>query len=155
MMEGHDTVPQQEPRPLAAQAPGEVGQAPAMHAARRQWLAHLGTLGAFGALAALGWRGARAQAATPQVVQVIAKRFAYEPSDIVVRAGVPIVLEVKSLDFAHGMSFPDLNLRADLVPGKPVRITLPAQPAGMVDFLCDNFCGDDHETMHGRLLVQA
>lgn len=121
-------------------------------ASRRKWLACMGALG----VAALGWRAAQAQDASgAQVVQVVAQRFAYSPSDIVVKAGRPIVLEVVSLDFAHGMSFPDLGVRADLVPGKLVRIALPAQPAGVVDFLCDNFCGDEHEAMHGRLVVQA
>ena len=26
---------------------------------------------------------------------------------------------------------------------------------GVYDFLCDNFCGDEHETMHGRMIVDA
>ncbi len=151
MMEGDDHMPQRDEATPALPARAR--------ASRRQWLASMGALGAFGALATLGWRVARAQEAIinlqAQVVQVTAKRFAYVPSDIVVKAGVPIVLEVKSMDFAHGMNFPDLGVRADLVPGKPVRIPLPAQPVGVVDFLCDNFCGDDHETMHGRLVVQA
>ncbi len=123
---------------------------------RRQWLASAAALGACGSAGLLGWRLARAQdMGDAQVVQVTARRFAYTPSDIVVRAGVPIVLEVTAMDFAHGMNFPDLGVRADLMPGKVVRVTLPAQPEGIVEFLCDNFCGDDHENMHGRLVVQA
>ena len=35
------------------------------------------------------------------------------------------------------------------------RIALPPMPAGTYDFLCDNFCGDGHESMHGRLVVSA
>lgn len=107
----------------------------------------------------LGWLGlGKAESASPpprREVDVTAQRFRFTPSDIRLRAGEPVVLAVRSLDFVHGLSIPDLGLRMDLVPGKVTRIDIPALPAGTVDFLCDNFCGDGHEDMHGRLVVEA
>ena len=35
------------------------------------------------------------------------------------------------------------------------RVALPPLRAGTLDFLCDNFCGDEHEDMHGRFIVSA
>ncbi len=65
-----------------------------------------------------------------------------------------MLLLVQSLDFPHGFNVPDLKLRRDLVPGQVVRIELQAPAsAGTLDFLCDNFCGEGHETMHGRFVV--
>ena len=53
------------------------------------------------------------------------------------------------------MNFPDFKIRADLMPGRVTRIELPALQAGTYEFLCDNFCGDGHEEMHGKLVVTA
>jgi cytochrome c oxidase subunit II len=105
-------------------------------------------------LATLG-RRAFAQPAEPQVVKVVAQRFNYTPGEIRVKAGRPVVLEFTSLDFVHGFSMPDLNVRADLPPGVVTRVRLTAQKPGVYEFLCDNFCGDGHEEMHGRMIVEA
>lgn len=77
------------------------------------------------------------------------------PNEIVLKAGESVVIEVTSIDFTHGMNIPDLKLRFDLVPGWVTRIPLSVPQAGVIDFLCDNFCGDGHEHMQGRLVVQA
>jgi len=58
-----------------------------------------------------------------------------------------------SLDFAHGFSIPDLAARVDLVPGKAVELTVLIDRAGRLVFLCDNFCGDDHDEMAGTIVV--
>jgi cytochrome c oxidase subunit II len=89
-----------------------------------------------------------------QVIKVVARRFAYEPSEIVIRKGQPVVLEFTSVDFMHGFKVPDLNLRADLPPGKVTRVRVVAAQSGVYDFLCDNFCGSSHEEMEGRIVVQ-
>jgi cytochrome c oxidase subunit 2 len=121
---------------------------------RRMWLARAAGLGALPLLAILGRRAAFAQA-EPQVVKLVAQRFHYTPGEFRVKAGRPVVLEFTSLDFVHGFNMPDLNVRADLPPGVVTRVRLtPAKP-GVYDFLCDNFCGDGHETMHGRMVVEA
>ena len=80
-------------------------------------------------------------------------RFAFTPNEITAKTGERVVLEVKSVDFRHAMNFPDLKIRADLVPGRVTRIELPAQRAGIYEFVCNNFCGDGHEEMHGKLVV--
>ena len=111
-------------------------------------------LGAAALLAALSRRGL-AQPVEPQVIKVVAQRFTYTPGEIRVKAGCPVVLEFTSLDFVHGFSMPDLKVRADLPPGVVTRVPLAAQKPGVYEFLCDNFCGDGHETMHGRMIVEA
>lgn len=89
-----------------------------------------------------------------QVVQVTAQRFHYTPSEIVVKKGRPVVLEISSLDFTHGFNIPELKLRADLPPGKVTRVRFTPERVGEYPFLCDNFCGEGHEQMHGRIVVK-
>jgi len=67
----------------------------------------------------------------------------------------PAFSAIRSLDFVHGMNIPDLGMRLDLVPGRVTRLELQPKAAGTIDFVCDNFCGDGHEEMHGRFVVTA
>lgn len=107
-----------------------------------------------GTLTALAAAVVKAQA--PREISITAHRFAFRPEEIPLKAGESVVLLIQALDFPHGFNVPDLKLRADLVPGKVIRIAIQAPAvAGPVDFLCDNFCGDGHETMHGRFMVTA
>ena len=49
---------------------------------------------------------------------------------------------------------PDLNIRADLPPGQVTTVHLIPKKAGIYTFLCDNFCGAEHEDMHGKIIVK-
>jgi len=112
-----------------------------------------GLAGAAG-LAALRLVAAQADAA-PRRIEITARRFVYEPAQIPLRVGERVVIAVRSIDFIHGMNLPDLGQRYDLVPGRITQFELqPAKP-GVIDFLCDNFCGDGHEQMNGRFVVTA
>ncbi|HUL67635.1 MAG TPA: cupredoxin domain-containing protein [Burkholderiaceae bacterium] len=112
-----------------------------------------------GALAAAGAMLVRAGlaqvAGEPRVIKITAHRFAYEPNEIPLKAGEHVVVEINSLDFVHGMNIPDLGKRFDLVPGRITRLELQPEAPGVIDFVCDNFCGEGHEEMHGRFVVSA
>jgi cytochrome c oxidase subunit 2 len=84
-----------------------------------------------------------------------ARRFVYEPNEIALKAGERVVVAIRSLDFVHGMNIPDLGMRLDLMPGRVTRLELQPKAPGVIDFVCDNFCGDGHEEMHGRFVVSA
>ena len=116
---------------------------------RRQWLTRALAGSALTAGGIAGW----AQAQAPRQISLVAKRFAFTPNEIPIKVGERVVLLLESLDYEHGFSVPDLRLRADFVPGRVTRVELQATKAGTLDFLCDNFCGDDHEDMHGRFIV--
>lgn len=106
-------------------------------------------------LLALPLAAARAGSAAegPREIEVVARRYRYEPAEISVAPGERVVLAFRALDFVHGFSVPDLKLRADLPPGLVTRVELPPLAPGVVEFLCDNFCGEGHETMQGRIVV--
>ena len=87
-------------------------------------------------------------------IKIVAQRFSYTPNEIILKNGEPVRLEFTSLDFVHGFNVPDLNIRADLPPGKVIIIHLTPQKAGTYDFICDNFCGAGHEDMGGKIIVK-
>jgi cytochrome c oxidase subunit II len=119
--------------------------------ARRQVIKGLMATGGSALLGALASRSAVAQA--PREIEMVARRFNFTPNEIVLKLNEPVVLLVRSLDFIHGFNVPDLGMRFDLVPGRVTRIELRPPKAGMIEFVCDNFCGDEHEEMHGRFVV--
>ncbi len=90
-----------------------------------------------------------------RIIPVKAQKFSYVPNRIEAKLGETIVLAFTALDFTHGFNLPDFNLRMDLVPGKVINVELKLDKAGEYDFLCDNFCGDGHEGMSGKLIVKA
>jgi cytochrome c oxidase subunit II len=112
--------------------------------------------GALAVVGAVTLRTGSAQAqGEPRVIELSARRFAYEPNDIALKAGERVVIAIRSLDFIHGMNLPALGKRLDLVPGRVTRLELHPMVPGVIDFVCDNFCGDGHEEMHGRFVVSA
>ncbi len=90
---------------------------------------------------------------TKQVIKVSAKKFEYSPSEITVKKGVPVVLELTSLDRLHGFDCPGLNIRSDINPGKTTTIEFTPKTAGSFPFHCDNFCGTGHDRMKGMIIV--
>ena len=105
--------------------------------------------------AALVGAGVAQDAAEPRVIELTARRFNYTPNEIALKAGERVVIAIRSIDFVHGMNLPDLKMRLDLVPGRITKLELQPKTPGVIDFVCDNFCGDGHEEMHGRFVVSA
>jgi cytochrome c oxidase subunit 2 len=88
------------------------------------------------------------------VVQISAHQFTYSPDTVSLELGVAVTLELTSEDVWHGFNLPDFNLRADILPGEPTRVRLVPDKAGTFTFLCDHYCGWNHENMNGTIVVQ-
>jgi cytochrome c oxidase subunit 2 len=88
----------------------------------------------------------RAQAA-PRRIEVTAKQFSFEPSEITVKKGEPVILVIKSADVAHGLRFRELNLNVKVDKGGTAE--LPFTPDKTGDFVghCSVFCGSGHGEM--------
>ena len=98
----------------------------------------------------------RAQTAEPRIVEVVARRFAFEPAEISVTVGEPVVLMVRSADGVHGLEIKRFKVKKE-VPrgGEPVSIEFTASEAGRFPILCSEYCGQDHDKMKGTLVVTA
>jgi len=82
-----------------------------------------------------------------QVVRISASTFQFQPSEITVKKGVPVTLELISEDRHHGFKLADFHLRADVKPGVVERIRFVPDKVGTFIFICDVFCGEGHEDM--------
>src|SRR5437899_8924251 len=105
---------------------------------------------------AAGWHRFATAAVPPgaeQVVHITAKRFEYTPSEITLKKGVPVILELTALDRDHGFKVPEFGIRADLKPGEVARVRIVPDHTCRFEFRCDVFCGDGHEDMAGQIVA--
>jgi len=96
------------------------------------------------------------QTAVPRVIEVIAKRFTFEPATIEAVEGERLRILVKSGDGLHGFEIKKFKVSKELPRGAdPVVIEFTASEAGKFPILCSVFCGDGHADMKGMLVVAA
>jgi cytochrome c oxidase subunit II len=88
-----------------------------------------------------------------EVIKITAMKFKYTPSHIKIKKGQTTIIELTSLDRLHGFYIPDLEISADVAPGKPVQVSVTPEEAGTYHFLCNSFCGSGHEDMYGEIVV--
>jgi cytochrome c oxidase subunit II len=95
----------------------------------------------------------------PKVIEVVAKRFEFEPSTIEVTEGDRVRLLVRSADGPHGVEIKEFKVKKAVPRAKPgdspVTIEFVASTAGTFPILCSEYCGKGHEDMKGTLVVQA
>ena len=100
--------------------------------------------------------GAVLAAPEPRVIDVAARRFAFEPSEIQVAVGEPVRLLVHSDDGLHGFAIKKLKINKDIPRGGDVvTIDFTAKDSGRFPIMCSEYCGDDHDKMQGMLVVVA
>jgi cytochrome c oxidase subunit 2 len=104
------------------------------------------------AFGACGYFAASAQQSPPRI-ELVARKFDFGTAEVRLKKGQPVTFVLSAQDFVHGFSVPDFNVRVDVVPSKRVEVTITPDKAGKFHFLCDNFCGEDHDKMGGFLIV--
>jgi cytochrome c oxidase subunit II len=88
-----------------------------------------------------------------QIIRISASTFEFNPSEITVKKGVPVTLELVSQDRHHGFKLAEFHLRADIKAGVVEKLRFIPDQVGTFTFFCDVFCGDGHEDMSGTLKV--
>lgn len=80
-------------------------------------------------------------------VEVVSKRFAFEPGDLTLTKGQPVVLVLKSSDVAHGLRFRELGVDVKVDKGGTAEVRFTPEKTG--DFIghCSVFCGSGHGSM--------
>ena len=97
-----------------------------------------------------------AQADEPRVIEITARRFAFEPAEIDATVGERLQLVVRSADGVHGLEIKKLKIKKE-VPrgGEPVTIDFTATSEGTFPILCSEYCGKGHNDMAGMLIVRG
>ena len=93
--------------------------------------------------------------ASPRRIEVVAKRFAFEPAEITVKKGEAIDLVLTSADVAHGVRIRELNLDLRAGKGKQVDQTITPDKVGTFVGHCSVFCGSGHGQMALTIHVVA
>jgi cytochrome c oxidase subunit 2 len=89
----------------------------------------------------------------PRRIEITAKKFAFEPGELTLKKGEPVVLVIKSADVAHGVRFRDLNVNVKTTAGGTAEVQFTPQKTG--DFIghCSVFCGAGHGSMMLKIHV--
>lgn len=111
-----------------------------------------------------------AEAPSPRVIEISAKKYEFTPNEIQVKQGQKVELRVHSEDATHGLkldaypegakakgdpgivfSQPDQNGKVEKGVDQVVDFT-PEEP-GIYDFKCAKICGMGHGKMKGKVIV--
>lgn len=87
------------------------------------------------------------QAQAPRIVAVSAERFAFEPNEITVKKGEPIVLVIQSRDVSHGLVIEELGVRTEIKKNQSTEVKFTPDTAGTFEGKCAHFCGSGHGSM--------
>jgi cytochrome c oxidase subunit 2 len=110
---------------------------------------------------AIGMTGTAASGAVqkppaPRVIDVVAERFAFTPSEIRVVQGTTVELRLTSDDTSHGFRLvgpKEINVEIPKRRRGDVRVTFEAGEVGTYTFECSYVCGAGHSFMRGTLRV--
>ncbi|MBW4028402.1 cupredoxin domain-containing protein [Acidipila rosea] len=91
---------------------------------------------------------AESHAEHPRVITIHAKKYAFIPSEITLKKGETVTLDLISEDVAHGLSVKELGIHADMPKGRLVKITVTPDTIGDFKGQCSRFCGTGHRSMH-------
>jgi cytochrome c oxidase subunit 2 len=89
----------------------------------------------------------------PRRIEVTAKRFDFDPAEITVKKGEPVVIVLKSVDVAHGLSFEDLGVNVKVAKGQTAELSFTPTKVGDFVGKCSVFCGSGHGKMKLTLHV--
>ena len=91
-----------------------------------------------------------------RVILIVAERYHFSPSEIRLRQGEQVILELTSEDTIHGFRVPAARLNVT-VPSRGrgrTRIRFTAHEKGRYQFECSRACGAGHIMMRGTIVVQ-
>ena len=107
-----------------------------------------------------------------RVVSMTAKKYAFSPSPLHVKAGMRIQLKITAIDRDHGFKIPVVPEDADapihpglefrppqqnngwkLKKGEETKVEFVAKTPGTYEFSCSVACGIHHGRMKGQLVV--
>ncbi len=84
---------------------------------------------------------------------IVARRFFFEPNDVVIPKGATVNFIATAADVQHGIKLGDTNVNMMLIPGQVSRLSATFDEVGEYDYICHEFCGIGHAVMFGILRV--
>jgi len=99
---------------------------------------------------------AQVGAPTANVVEIdmIAKKWSFDPAVVTVKQGDQVKLNINSVDVSHGFRLSEFGVSEFLSPGSSVSVEFTADKKGEFTFFCTVPCGSGHGSMRGKLVVE-
>lgn len=108
------------------------------------------------AFAAAAFGAAPSQNAPIHEIQVVAKKYSFEPATIDVIAGERVRLVIRSADSVHGFTIDALKVDVQIPRGgEAATVEFDGPPAGTYEIACSEFCGSGHGHMKAALVSHA
>jgi cytochrome c oxidase subunit 2 len=100
--------------------------------------------------------GAKAgQAAAPtKRVRIDAEKWAWTPSEVRVKRGTHVVLELTSGDASRAFELKEYGIKVTVPQGEVVRAEFDATRVGTFPWRCSRPCGDGCAKLRGKLIVE-
>jgi cytochrome c oxidase subunit II len=89
----------------------------------------------------------------PRRINIVEKRFSYEPSEITLKKGEPVILTINSEDVTHGLVIEELGVKTEVKKGQADEVALTPSEAGSFVGKCSHFCGTGHGSMSIKVNV--
>ena len=84
-----------------------------------------------------------------------ARRYRFDPAEIMVHQGDRVKFIITALDRDHGFKLGVCHIKQRLKKGVPTTIEFTADRAGTFPFRCSVICGRGHLHMKCKLVVEA
>jgi cytochrome c oxidase subunit II len=82
-----------------------------------------------------------------KIIEVHARRYAFNPADITVKKGETVRLKLISDDVPHSLVVKDLGINQAITKGHPAELTFTPKQDGDFRGQCGRFCGSGHGQM--------
>ncbi len=89
-----------------------------------------------------------------QEINLVAKKYRFEPSTVNVTEGVPVVIHARSMDVDHGLGISAFGVNEVLPVGENVTVRFTPDKTGRFKIKCTVYCGTGHSSMTGTLVVE-
>jgi cytochrome c oxidase subunit II len=89
----------------------------------------------------------------PRSIEIHAKRFSFDPNEITLKKGEPVVLVLTAEDVTHGLQFQEFNLNLTAKTNQPAQVEFTPEMVGEFIGHCSTFCGKGHGDMVLKLDV--
>ena len=100
------------------------------------------------------WPSKAAAAQDVQVIEIVAERFRFTPSQIEVKAGTRLAIRLRSEDTIHGFHIVGTDIDLETPSRGRGETTVMFQPeAGRYTFECFRLCGAGHSFMRGVIIA--
>lgn len=94
-------------------------------------------------------------------VYILAQTWKFSPGStfygeppITIPAGSELTFYVTSKDIQHGFKIEDTNINMMIIPGEVSKLTATFDEPGTYNIICHEYCGINHHTMFGEIIVE-